>query len=608
MRPHLTISFLAVWLAACGGKAAAPSADPTSLRKPPAGAVVGTRGTYGDQAWRGIPFAAAPVGELRWRAPAPLPAWDGTREALAFGAPCMQYASKLGGVPGKEGEVAGSEDCLFLNIYAPTFTPDQVPTGAARLPVMLWIHGGGNSIGESGFYNGGRLAADQQVIVVSTNYRLGPFGWLRHAALRDGATPAEQSGNFALLDQIAALQWIHANIAAFGGDPDNVTIFGESAGARNVFSLLLAPQAKGFFQRAIAQSGGVFFDTPAEAEHFTDDAEPGAKTSSNEALLRLLIADGAADRAAAKAKLAAMTPAEIASYLRGKPAAALLEVYPTYPNNGMIEMPQVFADGTVLPSDDALAHFASADGWNRVPVMIGTNRDENRLFMFGDPALVKRYFWVVPRLTDERMYVASADHMARMWKATGADAPAAAMRASEDDVYVYRFDWDEEPTLLGADMSVMLGASHGFEIPFVFGHFDLGREGNVLFTDDNRAGREQLSGAMRGYWAEFARTGKPGRGGAAQASEWAAWDPSSPAAPKYAVLDTAAGGGIRMAKETESIDSVIAGVAADPRLTTPREKCAVYYSLAKWTRGFTSQQYAELPACKDFPYDKFPWT
>jgi para-nitrobenzyl esterase len=607
MRLHLT-AVLCLSLAACRGGAPTPLADPNSLRQPPAGAMLGSKGTYGDQAWRGIPFAAAPVRELRWRAPQPLPPWKDTRQALTFGAPCTQYASTLGGVPGREGEAVGQEDCLFLNVYAPSFAPDQVPSGAARLPVMLWIHGGGNSIGEAGYYNGGRLAAEQRVIVVTTNYRLGPFGWLRHASLRDGATAEEQSGNFALLDLIGALQWTRANIAAFGGDPDNITIFGESAGGRNVFSLLLAPPAKGLFQRAIVQSGGVFFDTPATAEHFVDDADPGARSSSNEALLRLLIADGAADRATAKATLAAMTPAEVAAYLRGQPAAALLRAYPPYPNNGMIEMPQVFADGAVLPADDPLARLASADGWNRVPVMVGTNRDENRLFMFGDPGLVQRYFWIVPRLNDERMYVASADHMAKMWKATGADAPAAAMRSSEDDVYVYRFDWDEEPTLLGADLAVMLGASHGFEIPFVFGHFNLGREGNVMFTEDNLAGREQLSAAMRGYWAEFARHGKPARGGAANASEWLAWDASSAAAPKYAVLDTAAGGGIRMASATFSVDSVIAGVATDPRLTTPRDQCTVYYSLAKWSRSFERAQYDALPACKEYPYDKFPWS
>ncbi|MEO8602804.1 MAG: carboxylesterase family protein [bacterium] len=606
---QLAVSFALLLAAACTHKPPPAELDPTSSRTTPAGPLVGIKGTYGDQAWLGIPYAQPPLGALRWRAPQPLAPWSETRQARAFGAPCVQYASPLGGVPGSDGAVVGSEDCLFLNIYAPTFAAAQVPSGDQRLPVMLWIHGGGNSIGEAGFYNGGRLAADQHVIVVTTNYRLGPFAWLRHAALRDGATPDEQSGNFGTLDLIGALRWIRTNISAFGGNPDNVTIFGESAGGQNVFSLLIAPPAKGLFQRAISQSGGLWMSTKSEAEGFTDDAQPGAANSSNEALLRLLIADrSAADRATAKAKLAAMTPADIATYLRGKPAADLLRVYPAYPHNGMIEMPKVFTDGAVLPATDPLALFADANSWNQVPVMLGTNHDENRLFMFGDPALVKRYFWIVPRLTNERMYVLTGDYLAKLWKATGADMPASAMRGNADDVFVYRFDWDEEPTKLGADLAVMLGASHGFEIPFVFGHFNLGREGNVIFTDLNEPGREQLSEAMRGYWAEFARTGKPGRGGRADGVEWTAWDPNGPTAPKYAVLDTGIGGGVRMSNEALTVQSVLAQLAADPRLTEPRDKCSIYYSLAKFSRGFSKDQYAALPLCQPFPFEKYPWS
>src|SRR5262249_43553504 len=153
--------------------------------------------------------------------------------------PCTQYASTFGGVAGREGEIVGSEDCLYLNVYAPRVSEGRASNGAEPLPVMLWIHGGGNSIGEAGFYDGGHLAAAENVVVVTTNYRLGPFGWFRNAALRDGASPVEQSGNFATLDLIAALRWVHDNIAAFGGNPDNVTIFGESAGGQNVYSLLV---------------------------------------------------------------------------------------------------------------------------------------------------------------------------------------------------------------------------------------------------------------------------------------------------------------------------------------------------------------------------------
>ncbi len=432
---------------------------------------------------------------------------------------------------------------------------------------------------------------------------------MRHAALRDGAAADEQSGNFATLDLIRALQWVRDNIAAFGGNPDNVTIFGESAGGQNVFSLLVAPPAKGLFHRAISQSGGLWMSTPAQAEHFADDADPGDPHSSNETLLALLQRDGSAsDRAAAKAKLAAMSPAQIAAYLRGKSAADVLAVYEPYPGNGMIEMPKVFQDGAVLPDGDLMTRFAEPDGWNHVPVILGTNHDENRLFMFGDPHWVKRYLWIIPRLRNEPLYRATSEYLARNWKATGADMPAAAMRGNADNVYVYRFDWDEQPHVLGADLSVMLGAAHGFEIPFVFGHFDLGPQGNVMWTDENKPGREQLSAAMMGYWAEFARTGSPGRGGDADGVEWLAWDPSAPAAPKYLILDTAAGGGIRMSADTVTLDRLHTELAKDPRLRDSRDRCAIYHDLARWGRGFTRAEYDAVPECKPFPYERYPWS
>lgn len=602
---------LCLLLAACArGGAATSVADPTSLRTTPSGPVVGASGDYGAHVWRGIPYAQPPTGELRWRAPQPPVPWTETREALSFGSPCPQYASPLGGVPGRDGTVVGNEDCLYLNVYAPRFAPDEVPTGDARLPVMVWIHGGGNSIGEAGFYNGGRLAAEQRVIVVTTNYRLGPLGWFRHAALRAGASDAEASGNFATLDLVRALDWVHDHIAAFGGNPDNVTIFGESAGGQNVFTLLLAPQARGRFHRAIAQSGGLWMSSVVEGEALHDATPAGDARSSNEVLLTLLEQDGtAADRDAARAALEAMNPPDVAAYLRGKTAAQILAAYTPIPGNGMITMPKVFRDGVVLPDGDPMERFAQPDGWNRVPVMLGTTRDENRLFMFGDPRWVRRWLWIIPRLNeDQQLYVTTADYLARNWKATGADIPAAAMRDVSDDVYVYRFDWDEQPAILGTDLSVLLGASHGFEIPFVFGHFDLGREGNVMWTDDNAAGREQLARAMMGYWAEFARTGRPGRGGGAAPIEWTAWDASGAEAPKYIILDTDAGGGIRMAAKTESIDGLRAAVANDPRLATPRDRCVVYHDLAQWGRGISRADYDAFTECREFPFDAYPWS
>ena len=212
-------ALLVLLAAGCAQKGRPPPvADPSSRRVTASGPVVGMQGGYGSHVWLGIPYAKPPLGELRWRAPQPAAAWTDTRVALALGSPCPQYTSPLWGVSGKEGTIAGSEDCLYLNVYAPRVAEDAVPAGDRRWPVMVWIHGGGNSIGQGGAYEGGHLAAAEHVVVVTVNYRLGPFGWFRHAALRaDAAGAAEQSGNFATLDVIGALEWVRDNIAAFGG-------------------------------------------------------------------------------------------------------------------------------------------------------------------------------------------------------------------------------------------------------------------------------------------------------------------------------------------------------------------------------------------------------
>jgi len=579
--------------------------DPATRRTTQSGDVIGGEGRYGSLAWLGIPYAKPPVAERRWRAPEPPEAWTDARETVAHGAPCTQYASHFAGVTDLEpGTPAGQEDCLTLDVWTPRFADDRVPKGKARLPVMVWIHGGGNSIGTTAFYDGGNLAVRENVVVVAVQYRLGPFGYFRHAALRAGAeTAAERSGNFAVLDLVRALEWVRDNIAAFGGDPGNVTIFGESAGGMNVYSLLLAPQARGLFHRAIAQSPGLPVGDPGKAERAADATDPGLPQSSTEIVLRLLERDGtASDRDAAKARLAAMSDQDVAGYLRGKGTMDLLTAYTADPS-GMIRMPLAFTDGTVIPSDP-LANLGRPEGHAPVPVMIGTNRDENKVFMFGQPDLITWRFWVLPRFVDENMYEARASYLSRIWKATGADEPAAALAASgRSPAYVYRFDWDEEPTVLGSDLSRMIGAAHGFEIPFVFGHFDLGKEGNVVWTDENLPGREELSASMMAYWAQFARTGKPGRGGS-DLPEWPAWSGDD-----TMLLDTSDGGGVRMADVLETREQILADIEQDPRLPERWQRCAVYRDLVNFSRGFDKQQYWQIAdgACAAFPLDEYPW-
>ncbi|WP_313390057.1 carboxylesterase family protein, partial [Leclercia sp.] len=212
--------------------------------------------TDGDvQVWRAIPYAAPPVGTLRWRSPQPVASWQGVRQATTFSPSSWQsseYCQQLGG--GDPGRF--SEDCLYLNVWSPM-------ERAAPLPVMVWLHGGGFTIGAGGLppYDGKALA-QRGVVVVTLNYRLGHLGFFAHPAL--AGEEERVVHNFALLDQIAALEWVRDNIAAFGGDPANITLFGESAGARSVLSLLASPLAKGLFHKAIIQSGYTLPDTPRE--------------------------------------------------------------------------------------------------------------------------------------------------------------------------------------------------------------------------------------------------------------------------------------------------------------------------------------------------------
>ncbi len=206
------------------------------------GAIKGVGDSRSTWAWKGIPYAKPPVGDLRWKAPRPPVPWNGVRVADRFGSQAMQSIPILG--------AWGSEDCLYLNVWRPQNTE-------VSLPVYLFVHGGGNSIGTASYadYHGQVVAAASDMVYVSINYRLGVFGWFHSPPLAEGESPEDASGNYGTLDIIQALRWVRQNIAAFGGDPDRVTLAGESAGAFNILSLLVSPLAEGLFQRAVIESG-----------------------------------------------------------------------------------------------------------------------------------------------------------------------------------------------------------------------------------------------------------------------------------------------------------------------------------------------------------------
>ncbi len=573
------------------------------------GEILGTTGRYGGLVWRGIPYARPPIGERRFRAPVPAANWAGTREALRFGSVCPQYASETNTDQGfSRGDLVGSEDCLFLNVYAPVEASPSKDSKGSRLPVLLWIHGGGNTSGTASFYNGSRLAQDHQVIVVTINYRLGFLGWFRHRALRAGVEPAEASGNFGTLDQILALDWVQANIDAFGGDPNNVTIFGESAGAWNVISLLASPLAAGKFHRAIAQSPLTWSFSPTEAENYVDDPMPGRPSSSNEAILRVLIHDGqATDRRHAKAKIAAMDDASISRFLREQPVAALFSGYQS--EGSEVEdgytCPRIFEDGAVLPAVPLGHAFRSDSAFNRVPVILGTNKDEEKLFLLYDKEYTSQVFGFIPTIRDRHRYMRDAATITRIWRMMAVDEVAEDLSlAMPGQVFSYRFDWDEEPSFLWTDLGELIGAAHGFEIPFVFGHWDLGPSSHRLFNDGNSAGRQVLGSAMRSYWAEFARNGRPGTGHDGKQPEWLAWQHGS---SRFAVLDTPGDGGVRMSAGRDSTDAIVSTILADESYQSLRRRCTALAAINNWAPlAFTAEDFREAGGglCRSFELRK----
>ncbi len=429
--------------------------------------------------FNGIPYAKPPVGPLRWRPAEPPEPWIGTREAARFGniAPQIQGAAErlIGATPGDQ-----SEDCLYLNIWTPG-------CDAAARPVMVWIHGGAfvNGAGSLGTYNGKYLATRGHVVVVTINYRLGALGFLNLRDVTDGKI--EASGTEGLSDQIMALRWVKANIAAFGGDADNVTVFGESAGAMSVGALLAAPSARGLFHKAILQSG---------AAHIGHTRERSAKVAR--LFLEILGVDDAEKLIALPHETILRAQGEILDMPRD--------------TGGLPFGPTV--NGALLPVRAiAQVRAGSAKG---IPILSGTTADEWKLFTAARPKLrlmdstkLRRYTAglvgedradvLLDAYTTgssfERWNAVMTDHSfavpsARLLEAQGAYAPT----------FAYRFDWRSQ--LLGG----VLGACHALELGFVFGTYNEKMAG-AFFGSGAKA--DALSSAMMESWIAFARSGDP---------------------------------------------------------------------------------------------------
>ncbi|NIJ35921.1 para-nitrobenzyl esterase [Sphingopyxis panaciterrae] len=448
-------------------------------------------------AFKGIPFAQPPVGDLRWRAPQPVDRWPGVRAADRYGPDCMQIPYKADAAPLG---VKPAEDCLYLNVWKPA------ASAAKPRPVMVWIYGGGFVNGGSSppVYAGTKFA-EADVVFVSFNYRLGRFGFFAHPALTQEAAGAP-SGNYAILDQIAALQWVRDNIAAFGGDPDNVTIFGESAGGASVHALMTTPLARGLFHKAIVLSGGGR-DLMGPLQSAADAEATGSEFARTKGVEG---SDGAA--------LAA---------LRALPADSVMSGLNLMSLFGAKDFTPLFADGQIVQKsvDDA---YAAGDG-AAVPIVIGANDADG--FFFGG-GIDAAYAPLAPvRAAAEKVYDPEGKQdAAHIGVAVSADLTfleparhvAKIIAGRGQPVFTYRFGYVPEYL-----RSKLPGALHASELPFVFDTVEV-RHGAATTDRDRAAAR-----IVHDYWVNFAKTGVP------SSAAGGAWARYGPAADNIMIFDAA---------------------------------------------------------------------
>ena len=457
--------------------------------------------------WKGIPYAAPPVGDSRWKAPQPTVAWEGVRDTTHWGDFCMQLGvyKLLNHTRAKY-----SEDCLNLNVWR--------PRKPGTFPVMVFIHGGGYFMGAgaSPWYFGDRLSANGDVIVVTINYRLNAFGFFAHEELAK-EDPNKSTGNYGTLDQVAALKWVKGNIDNFGGDPGNVTIFGESAGGWSICAMMATPLASGLFQKAILESGGCEAVWPIE-KGFESGRWAAGKLGC---------------------------AANDLSCLRGKSAGEILdkiEINPIgYVTGGGFRYLN-HQDGYVFPAGSALAQLKSGN-FNNVPLIAGSNRSEVQpLYLI----MWDRYFKTPESYAAKvrRDYGPSAETILKLYPAESYGHPGLAymdiltdralncptyeavkaVAPQQKATYYYRFDYT------GQRMGRALGAMHAMELPFVFEAFD---RWPFFFIYDisNQKSALALSKIIQNYWIRFAKTGDPNPEGTAT------WLPYSPDKPELIVFD-----------------------------------------------------------------------
>jgi len=509
--------------------------------------------------WDDIPYAKPPVGSLRWKAPREIT--NSERVLLPkddnF---CVQRPSGMGGSEG-EGYFSGTEDCLYLDIKAPKNLSDK------QLPVMFWIHGGGNTSGLKDLYDFSKMVKRHEVIVVSINYRLGPFGWFTHPAIQDLQNGLDKTSNFGTLDIIEALKWVQSNISLFGGDPGNVTIFGESAGGHNVFSLLASKEAKGLFHKAISQSG---YTTTIQSDlAFKQD-----KYSSTSNYASFNIVDRVLQKNAIKINQSSLDKKELRKILLDLSAKDFFSHYAKRPSYE--DIPLMTADGIVIPVMGLRKALASKEHLNIVPTIAGSNRDEVKLWLGSAEYFVDLKFSPIGKLLgipkvslkDEAAFEIFNHYRSSAWKLRGVDGPLRGMKEAGNEIlFAYRFDWDDHRRFVVGDFKKLIGAAHATEIPLLTGNNKLVGDYGFLIYPRGPSKRFTSKNMMK-FWANFAREGTPGK--STNSIKWNAYN--DPDKSNFIILDNRAN--LKMSSDTASFESLVSDLHKETDVTD-LEKCVV---------------------------------
>ena len=530
--------------------------------------------------WDDIPYAQPPVGDLRWKAPRKILKKNELIKSK-FNNFCIQKPSGMGGSEFDGDEFfSGSEDCLYLDIKSPKSKSNNL------LPVMFWIHGGGNTSGLKDTYDFSKMVKKHNVIVVTINYRLGPFGWFTHPSIQNLQDDIDKTSNFGTLDIIAALEWVKSNISLFGGDPDNVTIFGESAGGHNVLSLLVSKKAKGLFHKAISQSGYTT-SISQEKAYRQGKSTPTSEHTSWKIVNKVL------DKTDLQSQND-LSNTEVRKILKELDARDFFINYSDRPSYE--EIPLLTADGIVIPLDGLKKALSSRDYVNIVPTIAGSNKDEVKLWLSSAEYFVGLEYSFfgsllgVPRvaLKDEAAFEIFNTYRSRAWKIRGVDNPLRGLAsAGNNDLYAYRFDWDDHRKWPIANFKKLIGAAHATEIPLLAGNNKLvGDYGFLIYPKG--PSKHFISKNMMNFWTNFAKTGEPGLSSNKQ--KWTKYNGLDEIESSFMVLDNKKN--LKMDKDQNSFKSLVNNLYYEKDITD-LEKCVVLLQMLTFVGNDLYDEYVD---------------